>query len=94
MMFGVHSSILRSGCGCSPWVAVEVDLPLNLEVVIPFEIYTVLQLWLLDLGFQSFSLCCMSPLPVKFSWIIHKIKFGFLGEVANHLQLGLAKTKT
>jgi hypothetical protein len=32
----------------------------------------------------------MSPLPVKFSWIIHKRKFGYLGEVANQLQLGLA----
>jgi hypothetical protein len=37
-----------------PWVAVDVDLPLDLEVVIPLEI---------------------------------------LGEVANHLRLGLAKTK-
>jgi hypothetical protein len=35
----------------------------------------------------------MSPLPVKFSWIIHKRKFGFLEEVANHLRLVLAKTK-
>jgi hypothetical protein len=34
-----------------PWVAVEVDLPLDLEVVIPLEISTVLRLWLLDLGF-------------------------------------------
>jgi hypothetical protein len=32
----------------------------------------------------------MSPLPVKFYWIIHKRKFGFLGVVANHLRLGLA----
>jgi hypothetical protein len=31
-------------------------------------------------------LCCTSPLPVKFSWIIHKRKFGFHGEVANHLR--------
>jgi hypothetical protein len=46
-----------------PWVAVEVDLPLDLEVVIPLEIFMVLRLWLLNLG---------SPLPVKFSWIIHK----------------------
>jgi hypothetical protein len=43
-MFGVHSSILHSGCGCSPRVAVEVDLPLDMEVVIPLEIPTVLQL--------------------------------------------------
>jgi hypothetical protein len=71
-------------------VAVEVDLPLDLEVVIPLEILTVLQLWLLDQGFQPFSLSCTSPLPVKFSWIIHKRKFVFLGEVANHLRLGLA----
>jgi hypothetical protein len=28
-------------------------------------------------------------LLVKFSWIIHKRKFGFLGEAANHLRLGL-----
>jgi hypothetical protein len=72
-----------------PWVVVEVDLPLDLEVVIHLEISTVLQLRLFDLGFPI-SLSCMSPLPVKFSWIIHKRKFGFLGEVANHLRLGLA----
>jgi hypothetical protein len=32
------------------------------------------------------------PLPLKFSWIIQK-NIGFLGEVANHLRSGLAKTK-
>jgi hypothetical protein len=32
----------------------------------------------------------MSPLLVKFSWIIQKRKLGFLGGVANHLELGLA----
>jgi hypothetical protein len=37
-----------------PWVAVEVDLPLDLEVVIPLEIPMVLRLWLLDLGFPIF----------------------------------------
>jgi hypothetical protein len=36
-----------------PWVAVEVDLPLDLEVVIPLEIPVVLRLWLLDLGFPT-----------------------------------------
>jgi hypothetical protein len=72
---------------------VDVDLPLDLEVVIPLGILTVLRLRLLDLGFQPFSLCCTSPLPVKVSWIIHKRKFGFHGEVANRLRLGLAKTK-
>jgi hypothetical protein len=52
----VHSSILRSGCGCYPWVAVEADLPLDLEVVIPLEISTILQLWLLDIGFPTLLL--------------------------------------
>jgi hypothetical protein len=51
---------MTSGCiarSCAPVavvlpsVAVEVDLPLDLEVVIPLEILTVLRLWLLDLGF-------------------------------------------
>jgi hypothetical protein len=36
-----------------PWLAVEVDLPLDLEVVIPLEIPTVLRLRLLDLGFPT-----------------------------------------
>jgi hypothetical protein len=43
-MSGVHSS-------CAP--VVEVDLPLDLEVVIPLEILTILRLWLLDLGFPT-----------------------------------------
>jgi hypothetical protein len=34
-------------------------------------------------------LCCTSHLPVTFFWIIHKV-FGFVGEVAIHLLLGLA----
>jgi hypothetical protein len=46
-MSGVHSS-------CTP--VVEVDLPLDLEVVIPLEILTVLRLWLLDLGFPTLLL--------------------------------------
>jgi hypothetical protein len=33
-----------------------VDLPLDLEVVIPLEILTVLRLWLLDLGFPTLYL--------------------------------------
>jgi hypothetical protein len=51
-MSGVHNS-------CAPvavvllYVAVEVDLPLDLEVAIPLEIPTVLRLWLLDLGFPT-----------------------------------------
>jgi hypothetical protein len=73
-----------------PRVAVEVALPLDLEVVIPLEIPTVLRLWLLDLGFRPFSLCCTSSFPIKFSWIIHKRKIRFLGGVANHLRLGLS----
>jgi hypothetical protein len=52
-MSGVHSSILRLVAVVLPWVAVEVDLPLDLEVVIPLEIPTVLQLRLLDLGFPT-----------------------------------------
>jgi hypothetical protein len=36
-----------------PWVAVEVDLPLDLEVVITLEVSTVLRLQLLDLGFPT-----------------------------------------
>jgi hypothetical protein len=39
-----------------PWVAVEVDVPLDLEVVIPLEISTVLRLWLLNLGFPTLEL--------------------------------------
>jgi hypothetical protein len=39
-----------------PRAAVEVDLPLDLEVVIPLEISTVLQLGLFDLGFPTFYL--------------------------------------
>jgi hypothetical protein len=50
MMTGVHSSILHSGC-VFPWVAVEVDLPLDLEAVIPLENPTILRFQLLDLGF-------------------------------------------
>jgi hypothetical protein len=34
-------------------VAVEVDVPLDLEVVIPLEVPTVLLLRLLDLGFPT-----------------------------------------
>jgi hypothetical protein len=52
-MSEVHSSILHSGCGCSPMGGVEVDLPLDLEAVIPLEILTVLRLWLLDIGFPT-----------------------------------------
>jgi hypothetical protein len=44
-MFGVHSSRTP---------VVEVDLPLDLEVVIPLEILTVLRLQLLNLGFPPF----------------------------------------
>jgi hypothetical protein len=36
-----------------PWVVIDVDLPLDLEVVIPLEILTVLRLRLLDLGFPT-----------------------------------------
>jgi hypothetical protein len=36
-----------------PRVAVEVDVPLDLEVLIPLEILTVLRLWLLNLGFPT-----------------------------------------
>jgi hypothetical protein len=36
-----------------PWVAVEVDLPLDLEVVIPLESLMVLRLQLLDLRFPT-----------------------------------------
>jgi hypothetical protein len=89
-MSGVHSSILRSGVVVLPWVAVEVHLPLDLEVVIPWRFRRSSDFGFWIQVFQPFSLCCTSPLPVKFSWIIHKRKFGFLGEVANHLQLGLA----
>jgi hypothetical protein len=52
-----------SGVRSAP--VVEVDLPLDLEVVIPLEISMVLRLQILD--FQPFSLCSTSPLPVKFS---------------------------
>jgi hypothetical protein len=74
-------------------VAVEVDLPLDLELVIPLEIPMVLRLWLFNLGFPTLLLVLHVSFACKFSWIIHKIKFGFLGEVANHLRLGLAQTK-
>jgi hypothetical protein len=37
-------------------VAVEADLPLDLEVVIPLEISTILQLWLFDIGFPTLLL--------------------------------------
>jgi hypothetical protein len=37
-----------------PWAIVEVDLPLDLEVVITLEISTVLQLF--DLGFPTLKL--------------------------------------
>jgi hypothetical protein len=50
-MSGVHSSILTPVVVVLPRVAVEVDLPLDLEVVIPLEILTVLRL--LDLGFPT-----------------------------------------
>jgi hypothetical protein len=52
MMSGVHSSCAPVVV-VLPWVAVDVDLPLDLEVVIPLEIPTVLRLWLLDLGFRT-----------------------------------------
>jgi hypothetical protein len=42
-MSGVHSS-RAPVVVVLPWVAVEVDLPLDLEVVIPLEILTVLRL--------------------------------------------------
>jgi hypothetical protein len=51
-MSGVHSSCAPVVV-VPPWVAVEVDLPLDLEVVIPLEILTVLQLQLFDLGFPT-----------------------------------------
>jgi hypothetical protein len=52
-MSGVHSSILRSVAVVIPWVVVEVDLPLDLEVVIPLEIPKVLRHRFLDLGFPT-----------------------------------------
>jgi hypothetical protein len=52
-MSGVHSSIFAPVAVILPWVVVEVDLPLDLEVVIPLEILTVLRFWLLDLGFPT-----------------------------------------
>jgi hypothetical protein len=50
-----------------PWVAVEVDLPLGLEVVIPLEIPTVLQL-VLHVSFACKVFLDHSQKKVWVSW--------------------------
>jgi hypothetical protein len=74
-------------------VAVEVDLPLVLEIVLPLEISTVLRLWLLDLGFSTLWLVLHVSFACKVFQDHPQKIFGFHGEIANHLRLGLAKKK-
>jgi hypothetical protein len=76
-----------------PWVVIEVDLPLDLEVVIPLEILTVLRRWLLNLGFPTLYLVLHVSFACKVFLDHPQKKVWFLGEVPNHLRLGLAKTK-
>jgi hypothetical protein len=74
-------------------VVIEVDLPLDLEVVIPLENSPVIQLRLLNLGFPILYLVLRVSFACKVFLDHPQKSFGFLGEVANHLLLGLAKTK-